>query len=130
MSDHSHATTTDAHAAPAGRHDDHAHGSFYSHVKPYLLIGVILFVATGITVGLSYLDFDKWFNGHGWNIRIGLALATVKVCLVGAYFMHLKMEKGTIWRPLLFTFFFCFGLFALFLLAYVDPIPSTSFPVH
>jgi hypothetical protein len=52
------------------------------------------------------------------------------VCLVGAWFMHLKSEKSTIWKPLLFTFFFCAGLFALCLLAYTDPIHSTSHPLH
>jgi caa(3)-type oxidase subunit IV len=130
MSDHSHSTTTDSHSTPAASHDEHAHESFTSHVKPYIAIGVILFIATVITVGLSYCDFDKWFHGHGWNIRIGLAVATVKVCLVGAYFMHLKAEKGSIWKPLLFTFFFCLALFALFMLAYSDPIPTTSFLSH
>ena len=50
--------------------------------------------------------------------------------LVGAWFMHLKSEKGNIWRPLIFTFIFVTGLFLLFLLAYIDPIHSTSFTEH
>jgi hypothetical protein len=44
--------------------------------------------------------------------------------------MHLKSEKSTIWTPLIFTFLFVSGLFALFLLAYLDPIHSTSFTQH
>ena len=44
--------------------------------------------------------------------------------------MHLKSEKRTIWLPLIFTFLFCLGLFLLFLLAYRDPIHSTSFTQH
>lgn len=129
MSDHHSQTpsTTDAtgHAA-AG----HAHGSYWHHVGPYLLVGAALFVFTVITVALSYVNFDHLLGSHGMNIKIGLAVATVKVCLVGAWFMHLKAEKGTIWRPLGFTFFFCLGLFVLCLLAYLDPIFSTSHPVH
>ena len=140
MSDHSHTSTTDA-TATHGGHDDHAHGSFISHVRIYLLIGAILFAATGVTVGLSYIDFAEYsvfrkifamigVHGMGINIIVGLTLATAKVCLVGAWFMHLKSETKTIWRPLLFTFFFCGALFALFMLAHSDPIPTSGFTKH
>jgi hypothetical protein len=92
---------------------------------------------TVITVGLSYIDFaeSRFFQaifgsigvkGHGINIFIGLVVAAFKVCLVGAWFMHLKNEKATIWRPLIFTFIFCLGLFLLCLFTWVDPIPTTS----
>ena len=127
MSDHSHTPAPTEHAdAKAHSHDEHAPHS----LKPYYMVGGALFVFTLITVALSYCDFDKWFHGHGLNMKIGLAVANFKVCLVGAYFMHLKDEKSTIWKPLLFTFFFCFALFALFMLAHGDPIPTSSFPVH
>jgi len=109
---------------------DHGHGSYLLHARPYFMVGAALFIFTGITVALSYVDFDHLFNSHGMNIKIGMAVATFKVCLVGAWFMHLKQEKGTIWRPLLFTFFFCLGLFLLCLLAYTDPIQTTSHPLH
>ena len=131
---HSHApaaTTDAAHAAPA--HGEHAHGhggSYLHHVRPYLLVGAALFIFTAITVGLSYVDFDHIFGSHGMNMKIGLSVAAFKVGLVGAWFMHLKSEKSTIWIPLIFTFLFCLGLFLLFLLAYVDPIHSTSFTHH
>ena len=121
-------------------HADHGHahhGSFVSHVKPYLVIGLLLFVFTVITVALSYVDFahfkvfQKLFGwigvqGHGINIFIGLIVAAFKVCLVGAWFMHLKDEKSSVWRPLIFTFVFVLGLFLLCLLHYIDPIPTTS----
>lgn len=134
--DHGHAAD-----APAHGHGDHGHGDYWHHVRPYLWIGAALFVFTVITVGLSYVRFEesrifRWAFGkigihdHGINITIGLIVAAFKVCLVGAWFMHLKSEKGTIWRPLLFTFFFCLGLFLLCLLAYSDPIGSTSHPLH
>jgi caa(3)-type oxidase subunit IV len=133
MSDH---TATAEHKTDAAHGHDEHHGSVLSHVKPYLIVGAALFVFTAITVALSYIHFDKigifvWaFNligVHGFtiNIVIGMLVATFKVCLVGAWFMHLKQEKGTIWTPLLFTFFFVAGLFLLFALAYADPIPGT-----
>jgi caa(3)-type oxidase subunit IV len=130
---HSHAPSPAAtSAAPAHGHGSagHGHGNYLHHVRPYLLVGAALFLFTGITVGLSYVDFDHIFGSHGMNMKIGLTVATFKVCLVGAWFMHLKSEKGNIWRPLIFTFIFVTGLFLLFLLAYIDPIHSTSFTEH
>lgn len=117
-------------AAPAHAESDHAHGNYLHHVRPYLLVGAALFIFTAITVGLSYVDFDHFLGSHGMNIKIGLSVATFKVCLVGAYFMHLKAEKGNIWRPLIFTFLFCTGLFLLFYFAWIDPIMTTSHPEH
>ncbi len=131
-----------AHGHETSGHEAHGHhGSLFAHAKPYIFVGVLLFVFTAITVGLSYVDFAdiKPFPGvfaligvHGFaiNIVIGLFVATFKVCLVGWYFMHLKQEKSNIWRPLFFTFFFVTGLFLLFLLGYSDPIPTTSHPIH
>jgi caa(3)-type oxidase subunit IV len=119
-------------------HDAHAHhGSFWQHVKKYVVIGGLLFIFTIVTVALSYIDFAHiglfqkvfgWIGvkSHGINIFIGLVVATFKVCLVGAWFMHLKDEKSSVWRPLIFTFVFVMGLFLLCLLHYIDPIPTTS----
>lgn len=132
MSDH--APTTDHKA-------DAHHGSLFAHTKVYLIIGLLLFIFTAITVALSYIEFEKigifvWafdkIGVHGFtiNIVIGMIVATFKVCLVGAWFMHLKQETMEIWRPLLFTFFFAFALFMLFYLAWVDPIPTSSNWIH
>jgi len=117
------------------------HGSVFAHARIYIMVGVALFVATVLTVALSYFDFAEYsifrrmfavigVHDVGINILVGLIVATCKVCLVGWFFMHLKQEKRTIWRPLFFTFFFVAGLFLLFLLAYSDPIPTTSHPIH
>lgn len=133
MSDH---TATASHAEDTHAHDAH-HGSLMSHAKPYLVIGFLLFFFTLITVALSYVEFDKkplfiWafskigVTGFTINIVIGMIVATFKVCLVGAWFMHLKQEKMVIWQPLLFTFFFVAALFLLFALAFSDPIPTSS----
>ena len=125
MSDpHSHAPSShepnDPHAPPANVHE------IEHHIGLYWKVGGILLLFTLITVGLSYVDFDKMFRGHGWNMKIGMVVATFNVSLVAAIFMHLKEEKATIWRFLYFTAFFVMGLFLLFWLAYSDPIFGTG----
>ena len=126
MSD-SHAT---AETAPVADHD-HSHDAAHiaKHLKGYLVIGGVLIVFTVITVALSYVNFDKMI-GHSWNFIIAMIVATFKVSLVGAIFMHLKGEKATIWRFLFFTAFFVAGLFLLTLLAWGDPIFSTHHNLH
>jgi caa(3)-type oxidase subunit IV len=123
-------THGDPHTPDAQDPHAHDHSHHEMHLKLYWGTAFVLLAATALTVGLSYLDFDKWFNGHGWNMRIGLALATVKVCIVGAIFMHLKEERSTIWRVLYFTFFFVAGLFLLILFNWVDPIFGTVHSHH
>lgn len=100
------------------------------HLGLYLGVGGFLLVATAITVWLSYVDFDKMFGGHGWNIIIALAVATIKVGFVAAIFMHLKGEKKLVWQVLFFTMFFVAGLFLLTLLNYSDPIFGTTHAHH
>ncbi|MCE9609300.1 MAG: cytochrome C oxidase subunit IV family protein [Chthoniobacter sp.] len=107
---------------------DHPH--FDMHLGLYLGVGGFLLVATAVTVWLSYVDFDKMFGGHGWNIIIAMIVATVKVGFVGAIFMHLKGEKKLVWQFLYFTLFFVAGLFLLTLLNYSDPIFGTSHAHH
>lgn len=125
---HSHAPAShepnDPHAPPANVHE------IEHHIGLYWKVGGILLVFTLITVALAYVDFDKMFKGHGWNMKIGMLVATFKVSLVAAIFMHLKEEKATIWRFLYFTAFFVMGLFLLFWLAYSDPIFGTHHWSH
>lgn len=133
MSDPHSSTPATTHADSHSPADDpHAHDPAHieAHLKMYWITGGILLGATILTVALSYMDFDKWFNSRGWNMRIGVALATVKVCIVGAIFMHLKEERSTIWRVLYFTFFFVAGLFLLVLLNWLDPIYGTTHTTH
>jgi caa(3)-type oxidase subunit IV len=127
---HTHAPETKSEHGHADDSHAHGHGSFLHHIRPYLLVGAALFVFTVITVGLSYVDFDHIFGSHGMNMKIGLAVASFKVCLVGAWFMHLKSERKNIWIPLAFTFFFCVGLILLCLLAYFNPIMTTGHTHH
>jgi caa(3)-type oxidase subunit IV len=119
-------------AAPSAPHeaaasDDQAPGVHHDmHLRLYLGVGIGLLAATAVTVWLSYVDLGS----RRANIILALALASVKVGFVGAIFMHLKGEKWTIWKFLLFTAFFVTGLFMLTLLHYVDPIFGTTHSTH
>ena len=117
-------TANDLHAAP---HDAPHHEM---HLGLYWGVGGGLIFATALTVFLSYVNFDKMFGGHGWNMIIGMLVATTKVFFVCAIFMHLKGEKPTIWRFLYFTAFFFLGLFLLTAFAIGDPIFGTSHNHH
>jgi cytochrome c oxidase subunit 4 len=99
-----------------GAHDDAAHVN--AHVKNYLWVGLMLIVLTGVTVLLSYMNFGSRHN----NFIIAMIVATFKAGTVAAIFMHLKQEKITIWRFLIFTGIFVLGLFFLTLLHEEDPI--------
>ena len=116
--DHSHETAAHDHAAEA------AH--IAAHIGAYVKVGIALLVLTGVTVGLSYVDFGS----RSMNILIGMFVASVKATLVAAIFMHLKGEKMTIWRFLIMTAIFATGLFFLTYLSHSDPISGTSLSTH
>ncbi len=99
-----------------GAHDDAAHVN--AHIKKYLMVGLMLIILTGVTVWLSYVNFGSRHN----NFIIAMIVATFKAGTVAAIFMHLKEEKITIWRFLIFTCIFVLGLFFLTLLHEEDPI--------
>lgn len=130
MSDSNAPAPTKEVIASAGETHDHGHGDHNMHLRLYWGIGGVLIFFTGLTVALSYADFDKWFGGHGWNMIIGMVVAAFKVSLVGAIFMHLKGEKSTIWRFLYFTLFFFLGLFLLTGLHWWNPIFGTTHTHH
>jgi caa(3)-type oxidase subunit IV len=98
-------------------HEEYAH-NVQKHVKGYLLVGAALIVCTALTVGLSYVDFGS----QKANVIVAMILATFKVGLVGAIFMHLAAEKRLIYRVLIFTGAFLFALFWLTYLAWYNPI--------
>ncbi len=99
-------------------HDDHDDHDVSAHVKKYLMVGALLLIFTIITVALSYIDFGS----SKANMAIGMLVATFKAGLVAAIFMHLSAEKKLIYRILLFTAFFVFGLFWLTYLHWYDPV--------
>jgi cytochrome c oxidase subunit IV len=58
----------------------------------YLGIWAILMCLTGATAAISFVDL------HRWNTVVAFLIATIKVSLVVAFFMHLRYEKQrTIW---------------------------------
>jgi len=126
---HSHSPTPHG-----GSHESHGHGHdqaaeaahIAAHIGAYVKVGVALLVLTGITVGLSYVDFGS----RSMNIIVGMIVATIKASMVAAIFMHLKGEKMTIWRFLIMTAIFAIGLFFLTFLAHSDPISGTSYSTH
>ena len=88
------------------------------HVTPkqYLLVGLWLGIFTLITVAASRLHLPA-----APAIIVALAIATLKVSLVGMYFMHLKFEGTLIWSLL--------GLIAIFFLVLVS-VPLNEFTSH
>ena|SRR5436190_239673 len=118
---------TDTTQAAVAHHDaSHDAEHIARHLKGYFVVGGILIFFTALTVALSYVDFGSLKA----NWIIAMAVATFKVGLVAAIFMHLKGERWTIWQFLLFTLFFVAGLFLLTLLAWGDPIWGTHHTLH
>lgn len=104
-------------------HDHHDHDSpEYLRKQSNLvwIIGGVLFVATFITVGAMYVDMGS----RSMNIAFGILIATIKASLVILIFMHLKNERGLIYKFLAFTVIFVIGLFALTYLGFLDPLHS------
>jgi cytochrome c oxidase subunit IV len=55
--------------------------------KTYLMVWVALMCLTGLTAGLSLINF------HAWSTVIGFVIAIAKALLVAGFFMHLLYEK-------------------------------------
>ncbi|MEY2498707.1 MAG: cytochrome c oxidase subunit [Verrucomicrobiota bacterium] len=103
---------------PDAAHDEHTAHDVAKHIRGYLMVGATLLTFTAITVFLSYINFGT----QKANVAVAMLVATFKAGLVAAIFMHLSSEKRMIYRILIFTFFFVFGLFWLIYLAWYDPI--------
>lgn len=98
-------------------HEEYAH-NVQKHVRGYLIVGATLLAFTGITVALSYVNFGT----QKANVAVAMLVAMFKAGLVAAIFMHLAAEKRLIYRVLIFTGFFVFGLFWLIFLAWYNPV--------
>jgi len=88
------------------------------HVRGYLMVGGTLLFFTALTVFLSYVNFGS----QKANVAVAMVVATFKAGLVAYIFMHLSAEKKLIYRILIFTAIFVFGLFWLTYLAWYDPV--------
>lgn len=77
------------------------------HIKVYRNVFIGLLICTGLTVGVSYIDFGLVWVG----VAVGLAVAFLKGYLVAANFMHLNDEKPLIYLTLILTVIFFLVLF-------------------
>ena len=92
--------------------------------KKYLLIGLILFVFTVVTVAVATVPALD-FGGHGFDgqdAAIGLIIASIKASLVALIFMHLNHEKFMVYLLFGIGLFFGVAMFLLIWLAKADPI--------
>lgn len=102
---------------------DHDHNSpeyLAKQSKLIWLIGGVLGLATIITVAVTYVDFGS----HSANIAVGILIAVIKASLVALIFMHLKGERGLIYKFLVFTVIFVIALFFLTWMGFADPLWS------
>lgn len=74
--------TEPKHADEPTHHEEHI-------VSPglYLIIGSLLLLFTGITVGASYIDLGNF------NAVVALAIACFKATIVVLFFMHVKYSS-------------------------------------
>jgi len=110
-------------------HHDHDHDSPEAIKKASRLIwiiGLVLVAGTVITVGVMGVDMGS----RAGNIALGMIIATIKALCVMLVFMHLKSERGLIYKFLVFTVVFVIGLFFLTYLHWVDPLWSHIIPVR
>ncbi|TLD70223.1 hypothetical protein FEM03_13625 [Phragmitibacter flavus] len=102
-------------------HDDHNSPEYFAKQSKLIwIVGAILFLATGFTVVISRVDLGS----HELNITVGILVAVLKASLVALIFMHLKSERGLVYKVLLFTFVFVLGLFFLTWMGFAYPLVS------
>tara|TARA_B110000116_G_C16545885_1_gene450810 strand:- start:323 stop:700 length:378 start_codon:yes stop_codon:yes gene_type:complete len=77
------------------------------HIAVYRNVFIGLLICTGLTVGVSYIEFSLLWVG----VAVGLAIAFLKGYLVAANFMHLNDEKPLIYLTLVLTVMFFLVLF-------------------
>lgn len=97
-------------------------GHHISSAKFLWTIASALFVLTFITVAVTWINIPE-----PWNVVVALGIATMKACLVLAFFMNLYWDSK--FNTMLFItaisfFFLLIGITLLDTLFRVDPIPS------
>jgi len=71
-------------------------------IRTYGIVGGLLFVFTGITVGVNLIHLSS----VALAITVALIIATMKASMVAAIFMHLNHEKKWIYGALILTVVF------------------------
>jgi cytochrome c oxidase subunit IV len=79
-------------------------------VRTYSLVFVALLILAALTTGIAYVDLGPF------NTVIALAIAVIKMCLVGLFFMHLSSSHGLA-RIVVLAGFFWLALLVSFTLA-------------
>jgi caa(3)-type oxidase subunit IV len=98
-------------------HDDHNSPAYiHKTIKKYLMVGLILFGGTILTVGMYFVHFQS----VAVTIGVALLIASVKAAFVAGVFMHLSDERKMIYGILICTVFFLVGLMGLTLWAMND----------
>lgn len=91
-------------------------------IRTYGIVGGLLFVFTGITVGVNLIHLSS----VALAITVALIIATMKASMVGAIFMHLNHEKKWIYGALILTAVFFIVLILLPNLTVSDTIGTIS----
>ena len=92
-------------------------------VRTYLMVGLALFVFTGITVGVNQIHLAS----VALAITVALIIAIMKGSMVAAIFMHLSHEKKWIYGALILTVLFFAVLLSVPLFTVRDSIGT---PIH
>jgi cytochrome c oxidase subunit 4 len=79
-------------------------------VRTYTLVFVALLVLAALTTGIAYIDLGPL------NTVLALAIAVIKMFLVGLFFMHLWYSRG-LTRIVVLAGFFWLALMVSFTLA-------------
>ncbi|TAE92993.1 MAG: hypothetical protein EAZ81_01255 [Verrucomicrobia bacterium] len=98
-------------------------------IKTYTIIGLVLFLFTGITVAVATVPaLDIGVHGFDvWDMILGLLIASFKATLVGYVFMHLNHEKKAIYWIFFGSMVFFAFMIALIMSAKSDPIHFNGF---
>ena len=98
------------------------------HTVPYFTIFLVLVGLTVVTVGIAFVRFPNELV----NVLLALLVATIKVCCVALFFMHLKFEGKLIYLilivPLLLCVLLCCALIPdiVHSTAFNPPLPGAS----
>lgn len=94
-------------------------------IKTYTLIGLVLFIFTGVTVAVATVPaLDIGVHGFDkWDMILGLLIASFKATLVGYIFMHLNHEKKAI-------YWIFFGAIVFFAFMIILIMSAKSDPIH
>jgi len=79
-------------------------------VGTYTIVFVALLILAALTTGIAYIDLGPF------NTVAALAIAVIKMCLVGLFFMHLWHSRG-LNRIVVLAGFFWLALMVSFTLA-------------